>query len=263
MGEFAQAWPPELAARLDEVERRRRAPLRIVVTGHPGSGRATMAAALQKCFGVDAAPGDGSAPPGAPPADLAVHVLGAGVRACDREFLSALAVPAVVVCGKADLRGGGEAVRKAEGAAARELGRPVVGVSGLLAAAPHERQMSTELWTALGVWAEAGVGVPVLAAAFAEDGDPAEHRLRTVALREFGAVGLRVALRYRAACRDSDPDGLTRRLVSLSRVPLLAGPIRACGPAIAAERERRRRRDISLQAARGRGRDLMEAELVR
>lgn len=242
---------PDAAARAmrASLDRIRHAPLSITVTGHPGTGRATLAAAVRRCFGVRVAVTDGRAKPAA---DLTLHVLGAGVRACDREFLAELRGPVLVVAGKADLRS--DPVSVAE-AAAEILARPVWAVSGLLATA----SVTDDLWAALRRWADDGRTVPPLAASFGEAEsasgdrpDAGERDLRMLALGELGGAGLRAALAYCAAGPEAEPDpaGLARELVALSGMLALAGPIRECGAAIAVERERRHRRAVAVLAAR-------------
>ena len=99
--------------------------LRIAVTGHRGTGRATLAQALTRHFNVDAR----RAEHGGPPADLIVHVLGARVRHCDEAFLATAGGPVVVVSGKADLRDGPERSTELAQTAARRLGHQVYPVS--------------------------------------------------------------------------------------------------------------------------------------
>lgn len=229
--------------------------LRAAVTGHRGTGRDTVAAALTEWFGITAARVDR---PGA--ADLVVHVLGAAVRDCDRRFVARQKVPVVFVAGKADLRGpdGGSWQRCAAGLAARatqELSARVFPVSGLLACA----RIGGGLLADLDRWVDAAVTVPPIAAAFAEVADDAERRRRAAALVSLGAAGLASALAVRAAHPDLDASGLTRALRAGSGFRALASPIIAQGPVIAEERARRRRRDLTVRAA-GRFADRDELE---
>ncbi|MFT3660862.1 MAG: hypothetical protein QM809_05545 [Gordonia sp. (in: high G+C Gram-positive bacteria)] len=252
--------------------------MQIAVTGHPGTGRDTVARALRRCFGVrarrlaDRGGADGGSSGSALPPDLAVHVLGAAVRDCDLSFLRRVDVPIVAVLGKCDLRGGAEEVRSLVARAARDLGRPVFGVSGPAAAA----QVTEDLRAALADWAVAGRWVPVLAASFVDVDDPVERARRTSALAELGGRGLAVALERCAAEPTVSAAELTRHLRGFSGIGALAAPVRACAPVIAAERERRHRRALTLLAARGGGpdgggsaggaetdRDRCEADLIR
>ncbi len=220
-------------------------PLHVAVTGHAGSGRETLAAALTDWFGVSAARAEH--PSGA---DLAVHVLGAGVRGCDHRFLSRLRVPVVIVAGKADLRGDdrrrwGTAAADLAACAAEELSVPVHPVSGLLARAA----VTTELLTDLDRWRRAGVVVPPIASAFAEVAEVSERRRRAAALVTLGAAGLAGALALRVAHPDLDAGALTRALRSGSGMRALAEPIVSYGPVIADQRVRRRRRELAVRAA--------------
>ena len=240
------------------LDRRWRAPLTTAVTGHPGTGRDTVAAALTARFGVRAL--DTHAPPAdRADADLAVHVLGAGVRDCDREFLAAQRRPVIVLSGKADLRGGpGRAGRLAAGAAA-DLQRPVYPVSGLLAAATVDDALHADLRR----WADARIEVPVLAATFADHSEPQERRRRSLALAALGASGLRAALELLVEGPDLSAVALTARLRGLSGLAALVEPIRECGTAVAADRRRRRRRGLTVLAACGPDRDRLEARWIR
>lgn len=215
------------------------------VTGHFGVGRDTTAAALTGWFGISATASDA-----AQCADLVVHVLGAGVRECDRRFLARWGDAVVVVAGKADLRGvdpGGwqRAAAALAARAADDLERPVYPVSGLLARA----EVTAELLADLDRWLSAGVGVPPVALAFAEVDDDAERRRRAAALVSLGAAGLRAALALRAGQPGCDAAALTGALRAASGFRALIEPIRACGPAIAAARLRRHRRELTVQAA--------------
>lgn len=242
----------------DELERRRRAPLTAVVTGHPGGGRDTVALGLRTEFGVRAtADGD-------PGADLVVHVLGAVARDCDRDLLAGERRPCVVVAGKADLRRDAQRARELAEAAAAVLGRPVYPVSGLLAAA----RIDDGLAAALCRWAGAGERVPVLAVAFPDAArDAADRALRDRALRELGPAGLAYALAAAARSPRLGPDAMTGQALTAavrarSGFAALVGPIRACAPGIAAARERRHRVESTVLAARGPGRDAVEARLA-
>ncbi|MEZ5213316.1 hypothetical protein MYK68_19725 [Gordonia sp. PP30] len=242
----------------DELERRRRAPLTAVVTGHPGGGRDTVALGLRTEFGVWAAAGDD------PGADLVVHVLGAVARDCDRELLAGERRPCVVVAGKADLRRDPQRARELAEAAAVALGRPVYPVSGLLAAA----RIDDGLAAALCRWAGAGERVPVPAVAFPDAArDAADRALRDRALRELGPAGLACALAAAARSPRLGPDAMTGQAMTAavrarSGFAALVGPIRACAPGIAAARERRHRAESTVLAARGPGRDAVEARLA-
>lgn len=247
-----------VTAAVAALDRRWRAPLTIAVTGHHGTGRDTVAAALTARFGVRAL--DTQAPPeDRADADLAVHVLGAGVRDCDREFLAAQRRPVIVLSGKADLRGGPERAARLAAGAAADLQCPVYSVSGLLAAAT----VDDALHAALRGWAGAGIEVPVLAAAFVDGVEPDERRRRSLALATVGAAGLRAALRLHAAHPELPAAALTARLRALSGLAALVEPIRACGTAVAADRRTRRRRGLTVLAARGPGRDQLEARWIR
>ncbi|MFZ2510585.1 MAG: hypothetical protein WAW85_05775 [Gordonia sp. (in: high G+C Gram-positive bacteria)] len=219
--------------------------LRSAVTGHRGTGRDTVAAALTDWFGIAAARSDHSSD-----ADLVVHVLGAGVRDCDRRFLTHLAVPVVVVAGKADLRGPDQAHWRQASAelaarASGELALPVHPVSGLLARAT----ISEELLADLDRWLRADIAVPPIAAAFADVAEKAERRRRATALVSLGTAGLRCALAVRAEHPSLAAGALTRALRASSGFGALVEPIRAHGPAIAEVRAGRRRRNLAVRAA--------------
>lgn len=244
------------------ARRRRGAPLTVVVTGHAGGGRDTIAAALTARFGLTASRQGGPDPvESAPEADLAVHVLGAAPRACDIDFLTVARRPVIVVAGRADQRR--DAARAAElaAAAARVLDRPVFPVSGLLAAATIDDARLA--WVRR--WAAAGVTVPPLAVDFVaglDAADPAaadlhaadpERAARSAALAVLGATGLRLALAWAAAEPDGTADRLAARLHAESGFAALVAPIRACAHRVAADRQRRYRREQSLAVARRAG----------
>lgn len=268
MGESHDGCPGVTAG---EPDRRHAAALTVEVIGRPGDGLRVLARALRVCFGVCAAvPGDDPAVRAR--AELTVQVLGAQVRAADRELAAVQRRPVIVVAGKADLRR--DAARAAELAAraAADLGRPVHPVSGLLAAAV----IDAELLAVLRRWRAAGVAVPPQAVVFTETDDPAERRLRRAVLDRLGARGLRLALGGCApdlrtpnpgtpacdtpacdvpACEVRDPDlaaaaRLTGVLRSASGIAALIAPIRAQAPVVAAARERRRRREAAVGAVR-------------
>lgn len=236
------------------AENRRRAPLAAVVTGHRGGGRKTVAQGLRENFGIHAGIDDD------PRADLVVHVLGAAPRPCDHDFLAHQHRPLVVVAGKADLRRDPARAQELAAAAARELGRPVFPVSGLLAVVGFDAALAA----AVHRWAAAGLAVPPLAVRFVEQaGDDEERALRAAALGRCGAAGLRWVLARCAAESGLTATALTIALRERSGFAALVTPIRDCAAAIAAARARRLRRDLALIAARGADRDRAEMRLLR
>lgn len=220
----------------------------IAVTGHRGTGRDTVAAAVTDRFGI-AAHGPGAPPEQRAAADLLVHVLGAVVRDCDRDFLSRQRRPVIVVAGKADVRGPRAAVAAAT--AASRLRRPVYPVSGLLATATVDEALLADLRG----WVRARIDVPPLAAAFVDVPDPDERRRRGAALDALGATGLRAAL---ALCAEGPATGdeaavcraMTARLRAAGGFGALAEPLRGCGPELFARRRLARRRAAMLAQAR-------------
>ncbi|MGB6243866.1 hypothetical protein, partial [Gordonia sp. (in: high G+C Gram-positive bacteria)] len=219
----------------------------IAVSGLPGAGSTTMRASLAARFGVQTTgleveaagsgiekvarrPGDAPVPP-----DLELRVIGAQLRAADRAAIVASDVPVVVVAGKADTR---PAAAEQARAAARELGRPVVAVSGLLAGATIGR---ADL-DALRRWHRDGISVPVAAAAFAEEAgaDRNEQRLRAQLLARLGRSGLTAAVATVGRHPAVDEAGLAAHLHAMSGIDALIAPIVAAAPVIAARRRVRR-----------------------
>ena len=220
----------------------------IAVTGHDGTGRDTVAAALSGHFDIPAY-GPAAPPARRAAADLLVHVLGAVVRPCDRDFLHGQVRPVLVVAGKADLRGPRAA--PAAGVAAEDLRRPVHPVSALLATVTVDDALLADLRR----WARGGIVLPSPPAAFVETPDPEERCRRAAALDALGAAGLRTALAHCATVPDGrDPAAeraaLTDRLRADSGFAALAGPLRAVTPALDAHRAQRRRRAWVVQQAR-------------
>ncbi|GAC59025.1 hypothetical protein GOHSU_70_00020 [Gordonia hirsuta DSM 44140 = NBRC 16056] len=255
----SDARTPSGPGRVDAAQQRR-GPLTLAVSGHPGTGRDTMAAALTTCFGVRCL-GPQTSWEDRSGADLLVHVLGAQVRACDREFLAQVHTPVLVVAGKADLRGTAAAAPTVAAAlathAVQTLQRPVYPVSALLAGA----RIDPRLWADLRRWSAAQVTVPPLAVAFTEHPEDDERRRRTLAFAALGPTGLAAGLTHAAGGSDTGPQTLTALLRARSGFRALIAPIRAHGPTIAANRQRRYRRALTLLAAAGEQRDRLETEL--
>lgn len=223
-------------------------PLVLGVSGLPGAGRATMAAALRERFG-DAATVDADA---ASP-DLLVRVIGASLRDRDRAMIAASTSPVLVVVGKADTRAD---PRRLADAAAAALGRPVFPVSGLLAAVVLGVD-ETEL---LRRWQRAGVRVPRAAAEFAGDDPTGRDRARMMS--RLGRRGLVAAFAGLAARPDATAAELTEMLHAGSGIDALAAPIAGAFGQIAQDRRVRRLIGLRLLAARGLDRVTVEHRLV-
>ncbi|EGD54823.1 hypothetical protein [Gordonia neofelifaecis] len=231
----------------------------IDVTGCPGAGSSTLAAALAARFGVVARV-PGREPDGDPP-DLLIRTIGAQVREADRTAIGSVDIPVVVVAGKADTRP--DAARLAD-VAGRELGRPVVTVSGLLAAA----HLDEDDLGVLRAWSAAGVAVPTSAAEFAALGDEgrptsaAEQQIRARFIAGIGRAGLVAALRVVGETPDLSAAAVTAALRSMSGVDALVAPIAASAEQIARGRRARRLSGLRLHAARGFDREAVESRLI-
>ncbi|KXT57308.1 hypothetical protein Y710_09395 [Gordonia sp. QH-12] len=237
-----------------------RTPLVVDVSGAPGAGSSTMAAALAARFGVVARPvgqdrGDGPDHDRRldDPADLLIRVIGAQARACDRAAIRAAEVPVVVVAAKADTRP--DADRLAANAS-EDLACPVHPVSALPAAA---RITSADV-DVLRSWAAAGVRVPESAAAFAAAAPDQGSAARLLAL--LGRAGLVESLAAVSTDPDLDAQALAVRLRQASGLDALVAPIAAASAEIARGRRVRRLSGLRLHAARGFDRVAVERRLA-
>lgn len=244
---------PDAGQRLGLIQEAFAAPPRLAVTGRPGSGSRTLARALGARPGIGAVAMT-ARDPRLRDADTVVYVLGGVVRADDSETLAELAgggVPVVVVLGKADAWTlPGEPAQRAQTAADR-LGRPVLPVSGLLAAADFTGDDAALVRAVAGSAAPAGDAGPAGDAAPA--GYPAEL------LDRVGLAGWRLVL---AQVRGgADPAAVAALLHRTSGIAVLADVVR---DTLRAGRERRGellRSALSAVAAAGYARDRIEAAL--
>ncbi|MCF8605287.1 hypothetical protein L5I01_18205 [Gordonia sp. HY442] len=213
----------------EAARRRRMAPLAVAVSGHPGVGTQTVAAALRSRFRLCCTVIGDADPPGG--ADLLVRVIGAGARRCDVRACRVQA-PLIVVAGKADVR---DDARAAAAEAAGVLGRPVVPVSAL--------------------WASATVGPSALDAL--RTGEPGDD-----VLRSYGIRGVAAAQDWLAAEPLLSGAAIATRLHDASGIDAVADAVRTVSGEVASLRDRRLCADLRLIAARGAAREEAEQALV-
>lgn len=222
---------------------RRNSTLLVEISGHPGTGRRTLAAALRARFRLSCVvrigqdPSDGDVRP-----DLEIRVIGASPRARDHEAAGHEAAehadrPRIVVAGKADVRT--DAQRLADDAA-NELGVTVHPVSGLLAGAIAGPADLERLCT--------------------PDADTAS--VGPALVRRFGLAGVTAARKFLDGDPDASARAVTAHLHRISGLDALVVPIRAVSADVGRMRDARLIADLRLIAALGDGRDAAERELA-
>ncbi len=221
------------------------------VSGLRGAGCTTLTAALTARFGVVAI--DGGGREGDPVPDLHIRVIGAQARARDRVAIDGASIPVIVVAGKSDAR---TRMLSLADTAARDLGRPVLPVSGLLAAA----HLTPDDVVLLRGWEQSGVTVPTAAAAFSDGDCSQRERARMMAL--LGRAGLTAVFGHLATMPTATADDLTTMLRTLSGIDALIAPITGAADRIAQGRRVRRLSALRLLAARGPNRAAAERRLI-
>lgn len=142
----AEAGPGRPEGRLTAIAQRAAAPLRVVVRGRRGVGRATVERALKDATIVDARP------------EVVVYAIAEVVKPEDSRAVHALVAarcPVLVVLNKADVAGfagdGPMAVARARGRHFSDLlGVPVQPMSGLLAVAARGGVLDEAWWSSVG-----------------------------------------------------------------------------------------------------------------